>query len=89
VHELEQAKLSMAAAKIERNLQEKNLEAEQRKYDLGTETIFFVLDAQTELATAEVDLVQAQISYQRALADLDYATGELLEKNHVQIHDPK
>jgi outer membrane protein len=89
VHELEQAKLSMAAATIERNLQEKNLEAEQRKYDLGTETIFFVLDAQTELATAEVDLVQAQINYQRALADLDYATGELLEKNHVQIHDPK
>ncbi len=87
VHDLEQAKLSMTAAKVERDLQDKNLEAEQRKYDLGTETIFFVLDAQTQLATAEVDLVQAQINYQRALAEMDYAMGQLLEKHNVKVRD--
>jgi outer membrane protein len=89
IHSLEQAKLSMAAAKIARDLSNKNLEAEQRKYELGGETIFFVLDAQSQLATAELTLVSAQVSYQLALTAVQHATGELLERYHVQIRDPK
>jgi outer membrane protein len=85
VHQLEQAKLSMAAAKISRDLAQKNLEAEQRKYELGTETIFFVLDAQTKLAQAELDLLQAQVGYQVAVASVNHATGGLLEHYHVKI----
>lgn len=87
IHGLEQAKLSMAAAKISRDLSQKNLDAEQRKYDLGAETIFFVLDAQNQLASAELTLVNAEIGYQVALAAVDHATGELIEKHHVQIRD--
>src|ERR1017187_6918639 len=56
-----------------------------RKYDLGSETIFFVLEAQTELAGAKLGLLQAEINYQLAVADVDHATGELLEPYHVQI----
>jgi outer membrane protein len=88
VHQLEQAKLSIAAGKIARELARKNLEAEQRKYELGAQTIFFVLDAQTQLAQAEVNLVQSQINYQRALTAVGRATGELLERHHVQIAEP-
>jgi outer membrane protein len=87
VHQLEEAKLSMAAARIARDLAQKNLEAEQRKHELGAETIFFVLEAQTELATAEVSLVQAEIGYQLAVAGVDRATGTLLERHHVQIEE--
>lgn len=82
---LEQAKLSVAAAKISRDLAQKNLEAEQRKYELGAQTIFFVLDAQTQLSAAEQSLVQAQIDYHRALAQLDRATGQLLVKNKIDL----
>ena len=89
VHALEQAKLSMAGAKIARDLTQKNLEAEQRKYDLGAETIFVLLDTQNQLATADLTLVQAQVSYQLALTAVQHATGELLERYHVQIKDPK
>lgn len=89
VHQLEQAKLSMGAAKIARDLTQKNLEAEQRKYDLGAETIFVLLDTQSQLANAELSLVQAQVSYQLALTAVQHATGELLERYHVQIKDPK
>jgi outer membrane protein len=89
IHQLEQAKLSMGAAKIARDLTQKNLEAEQRKYELGAETIFFVLDAQTQLQNADLVLVQAQVSYQLALTAVQHATGELLERYHVQIKDPK
>ncbi|HEU5453900.1 MAG TPA: TolC family protein [Terriglobales bacterium] len=88
VHQLEQAKLSVAAARISRDLAQKTLQAEQRKYELGTETIFFVLDAQNQLAQAEQNLVQAQISYQRAVTALDHATGALIAKNNVQITNP-
>jgi len=89
VHQLEQAKLSMGAAKIARDLTQKNLDAEQRKYDLGAETIFILLDTQSQLANSELALVQAQVSYQLALTAVQHATGELLEHYRVQIRDPK
>ena len=88
VHQLEQAKLSVAAARVSRDLAQKTLQADQRKYELGTETIFFVLDAQNQLAQAEQNLVQAQIAYQRSVTALDHATGALLSKNNVQITNP-
>jgi outer membrane protein len=87
VHRLEQAKLSIAAGKEALDLAKKNTAAEQRKYELGQGTIFLVLEAQTEQATAEQTLLQAQVGYQLAVAGVDYATGQLLEPYHVQISD--
>jgi outer membrane protein len=85
VHQLEQAKLSIVAGKEALDLAKQTLSAEQRKYELGSGTIFLVLEAQTELAAAEQSLLQAQINYQIAVAGVDHATGELLEPYHVQI----
>lgn len=85
VHQLEQAKLTLTAGKTALDLAQKTLVAEQRKYELGAETIFFVLDAQTKLAQAESDLLLTQVQYQAALAAVDHATGSLLEPYHVQI----
>jgi outer membrane protein TolC len=85
VHQLEVAKLTLAAGNTALDLAQKALVAEQRKYELGAETIFFVLDAQTALATAELSLLQAQVGYQVALAAVDHATGGLLQPYHVQV----
>jgi len=87
VHQLEQAKLSIAAGKDALTLAQKTMAAEQRKYDLGSETIFFVLEAQTELASAQLGLLQAEVNYQLAVAGVDHATGDLLDPYHVQIVD--
>jgi outer membrane protein len=87
VHQLEQAKLSIAAGKEAVDLAKKNTAAEQRKYELGQGTIFLVLEAQTELATAEQTLLQAEVGYQLAVAGVDHATGQLLEPYNVQIAD--
>jgi outer membrane protein TolC len=88
VHQLEQAKLSIAAGKESVDLAKKNMAAEQRKYELGQSNgIFLVLEAQTELAAAEQGLLQAEVGYQLAVAGVDHATGELLEPYHVQIAD--
>jgi outer membrane protein len=85
VHQLEQAKLSIAAGKEALDLAQKTTAAEQRKYELGSSTIFLVLEAQTELAAAQESLLQAEVGYQMAVALVDHATGELLEPYHVQI----
>ena len=85
VHQLEQAKLSIVAGKEALDLAKKTTAAEQRKYELGSGTIFLVLEAQTELADAEQSLLQAEVGYQLAVAAVDHATGELLEPYHVQI----
>jgi outer membrane protein TolC len=89
VHALEEAKLSMEAAKVAVNLAKENLHADERKYELGAETVFFVLDAQTQLAQAELNLIQSQINFQIAVAQLDHSTGDLLEHHHVEILEPK
>jgi outer membrane protein len=85
VHLLEEAKLTLAAGKESLELAQKSLAADQRKYELGAETNFFVLDSQTKLAQSELDLLQTQINYQIARATVDHATGSLLEPYHVQI----
>ena len=85
VHLLEEAKLSLEAAKIAVDLAEKTLQAEERKYTLGSSTVFFVLDAQTQLAQAEFSLAQAQTDYQSAVASVDDATGMLLEHHRIEI----
>jgi outer membrane protein len=85
VHLMEEAKLTLAAGKTSLELAQKSLAADQRKYELGAETNFFVLDSQTKLAQSELDLLQTQINYQIARATLDRATGSLLEPYHVEI----
>jgi outer membrane protein len=85
VHLLEEAKLTLAAGKTSLELAQKSLAADQRKYELGAETNFFVLDSQTKLAQSELDLLQTQINYQIARATVDHATSSLLEPYHVQI----
>jgi outer membrane protein TolC len=85
VHQLEQAKLSIAAGKEAVDLAKKSMAAEQRKYELGQGTIFLVLEAQTELAAAQQSLLQAEVGYQLAVASVDHATGETLAPYHVQI----
>lgn len=85
VHALEQTKLSMEAAKVALDLAQQTLHADERKYELGAETVFFVLDAQTQLAQAELNLIQAQVSFQIAVAQVDHATGDLMEHHHVEI----
>jgi outer membrane protein len=85
VHQLEEAKDALAAGTASFDLAQKTLTSEQRKYELGAETNFFVLDAQTRLAQAELTLLQTQITYRIALAAVGHSTGDLLTPYHVKI----
>ena len=85
VNQLNQAKLGLTAANTSYDLNKKLLAADQRKYELGAETNFFVLDSQERLAGAELALLQAQVNYQIALAAIKHATSDLLSPYYLQI----
>jgi outer membrane protein TolC len=85
VKQLEEARMALAAGTDSYDLAQKTLSSEQRKFELGAETNFFVLDAQTRLAQAELTLLQTQINYQLALAAVGHSTGDLLSPYHVEI----
>ncbi|MGH9406268.1 MAG: TolC family protein [Terriglobia bacterium] len=87
-HQLDEAKLALSAATTSRDLARKNLDAQQEKYRLGSEQVYFVLAAQTSLAAAENSLVQAEIGYRLAVANLAHAEGTLLDSYHVQLAAP-
>ena len=85
IDDLEKAKLSLAVARLARDLAQKTLEAEERKRELGENTLFLVLEAQAGLASAELGFLSAAVDYQRAVTGVARATGTLLERHHVQV----
>jgi outer membrane protein TolC len=54
-----------------RELQERKLEAEQKKFAAGMSTTFFVLQAQRDLATARNAELQAILDYTRSVVDFE------------------
>ena len=82
---VESAKASVKLAKVALEFANKYLDAEKKKYELGTSTIFFVLQAQTSLVNAESAVVQNSIAYRRNLLNLSRRTGDLLEDRGVSI----
>jgi len=85
ISQTEAAKNSVRLAKVAKDFSQKYLEAEQKKYELGTSQIFFVLQAQTALVNADSAVVQNQITYRRNMLNLLRRTGELLEERGITI----
>jgi outer membrane protein TolC len=85
VNQVEASRANVKLAVVARDLAQKQLDAEQKKYDLGTTVIFFVLDAQTRLVNAEAQLVNQTVQYRRNLLSLLRVTGELLNERGVVV----
>jgi len=58
---------SMEAARAARELQEKRLENEQSKFEVGMSTNFFVVQAQRDLLDAQISELRAALNYQKAI----------------------
>jgi len=56
---------------VSRELQEKKLEAEEKKLAAGMSSTFLVLQAQRDLALARTTEVQAVSDYNKSLVDFD------------------
>jgi outer membrane protein TolC len=84
---LEQSRARVEAAQKARDLANRTFEITQKEQTLGAGSSFQTLTAQRDLALAELDLVTATTTYQKAKVELDRATGTALEHNGIQIGD--
>ncbi len=82
---VEMNKARIEATSKARELAERRLEAEQKKFDLGASTIRFVLQEQTNVAQAQTDELQALVNYTKSIVDLDRSMGMTLKKNNIEI----
>ncbi len=84
---LQQSRSQYQSAQKSRALQEQTLDAEQKKYALGASTIFFVIQAQRDLAQAKASEVTALSNYNRAKVSLYSSTGQTLERYNVTLDE--
>lgn len=85
ITEVERSRASVELARVALDLAQKRLDAEQKKFDLGTTTLFFVLDAQTQFNTAQSNLVNQTVTFRRNLTTLMRSTGDLLTERGIAI----
>jgi outer membrane protein TolC len=78
---VEQLKL----ARVQRDIQQKNYEAEQEKYTLGTDTNQNVVIALQNLVLAESNVVTAQVSVRTGILAVYQSTGELLDNYGIVV----
>jgi len=86
---VETAAKQIDAARISREFQEKNLDAEKKRYENGMSTSFQITQIQDDVTQARSNEVTATITYRTALAEYYRAIGRLLEQQGVAIDDPE
>ena len=82
---VETAKRRVEAAKNSRVNAELQLASEQRKFDAGQSTNFFVLDRQNALSSAQGRELRALTDYNKAVAELQRAISTTLTINNISF----
>jgi outer membrane protein TolC len=84
---LDQTGARVEAARKARDLAQRTFDITKKEQELGSGSSYQTLSAQRDLALAELDLVGAMTTYQKAKVELDRATGTTLEHNGILIQD--
>ncbi len=79
----------LSAAEKALAAQEAVVDGEQRKFQLGTSTLYVVIQQQNTLATSRQNVVTAQVAYATAKLAMDVATGNLMEKYGIVFEEAK
>jgi HAE1 family hydrophobic/amphiphilic exporter-1 len=82
------ARRRVIASKAARESAEQQLAGEEKLYEVGRSTTFLLLERQNSLTAARTDELAAQTDYNKALADLQRATGSTLRVNNVVVQTP-
>jgi HAE1 family hydrophobic/amphiphilic exporter-1 len=85
---VETARLRVLSAREARKNAELQLEGEQRLYQVGRSTTFFLFERQNALTNARNSELRAETDYNKALADLQRATSSTLRVNNVVVDNP-
>jgi outer membrane protein TolC len=89
VTNLEGSKEQLKLAKIQKDFASLNLDAENQKYELGTSTNQYVINAQQALLQAESAVVTNQIAVRKNLLNLLLQSGELLDERGIVVTPQK
>jgi outer membrane protein TolC len=84
---LDQTGARVDAARKARDLAQRTFDITKKEQELGAGSSYQTLSAQRDLALAELDLVSAMTTYEKAKVELDRATGTTLEHNGILIQD--
>ncbi len=84
---LEQTGARVGAARKARDLAQRTFEIMQKEQMLGAGSTFQTMTAQRDLSIAELDMVTAMTTYEKAKVELDRATGSALEHNGIKVQD--
>jgi outer membrane protein TolC len=84
---LAQTGARVGAARKARDLAQRTFEITKKEQELGSGSSYQTLAAQRDLALAELDLVGAMTTYQKAKVELDRVTSTTLEHNGILIQD--
>jgi outer membrane protein TolC len=84
---LQQARVRYQAAVKNRVLEQQLLDAEQKKFALGSSTTFNVVQQQRDLATAQSTETAALVAYSNARVALDQTLGTTLQVNHISFDE--
>jgi outer membrane protein len=86
---LRQARVRYQAAVKNLALEEQLLDAEQKKFRLGSSISFNVITQQRDLANAKSTLVSSQAAYASARITLDQVLGTTLDTLHINIEEAR
>jgi outer membrane protein len=73
------------AAQAARELAQKQLDAENSKFEVGMSTNFLVVQAQRDLATAQNNELQAVLAYRKSVVELDRLQQTTLQTSNVTV----
>ena len=82
---LQQGRAQVAAASKARELAQQTLDAEQKKYQLGSSTSYNVVLRSRDLTAAEGTELQAKVNLEIAEVNFNQAMGRTLEANHIVV----
>ncbi|HEY6064989.1 MAG TPA: TolC family protein, partial [Thermoanaerobaculia bacterium] len=83
--DIDTARRSIAAAQKSRELAERNLDAERKKFENGMTTSFQVTQIQNDLSAARTAELQALAVYRKALSTYHFAIADILEWKSIRI----
>ncbi len=76
------------ASRATRLAREKAMETEQEKFRVGKSTAFILAQAQRDLVDGQIDELEANVQYRKAMVDLYRLYGSLLARKGIETPEP-
>ena len=82
---VETTRMRVDTARASREAAQKQLDSEQRRFQAGMSTTYFVLERQNALSEAQGRELRAMTDYNKALSELQRVTGTTLTSANVEV----